>query len=330
MHDGYFDFFDLLGDYNKEYGKLSLESDSEDFEYVCEAVVGEVPYKVHDIICILLNIIASFIVFFIIDVELWMIPLIMIAFDMAMIPLNYIFIWLIPIIGIAFRNFGGVIRRLFFVLTPRKLKESLIKKLETKLKTQKEKYDSYGYYDLTANQKREIKREMTKLQTQVSEYKEYMEKTKKEEEEVVDYFSKANLSDIEFIKSILSKIDEEKTKYPKWINSKLDNIIKKSNELMTEVEEDSSSVNLVMKTYNIYLGEMIKAIDQYLDMDEEQQANNKEMIETLMQKFENHIQILKDKVRGFKQNDLNRDVELLMSVLDDYENENKQEDKKNV
>lgn len=316
------EMFKAIKQYNKEYGRLIINEDSEGFQYTCESVVGPRAYKIHNALNIILNIIASDYVFFIADIPLWIVPLIMIVFDIVLMPINYLFIWVFPVLEISGNNIGLKIKKLFFLLRPKKLKEKYLKKLENKINEKQTFLDAYRR-DFSRYQKNEIRKEITMLETQVSDYKEYLEKSKKEEAEVVDYFTKSNLNDIDYIRNILNKIEEEKGKYPDWIQTKLSTIIEKSRTLLLEVEEDTSSVNLVMKTYNIYLGELIKITNQYMDMDKSQQINNKQTIKDLMQKFEKHIEILSDKVKDFKQNDLNRDTELLMSILDDYEKENK-------
>lgn len=316
------EMFKAIKEYNREYGRLTIREDSECFEYSCENIVGPRAYKIHKTINIILNIIVSGYVFFISDISLWIVPLIMIGLDIILMPINYLFIWVFPILEISGNNLGLKIKKLFFLIKPRTLKEKYLKKLEIKINEKQAYLDSYRG-SRSRYQKNEIRKEITRLETQVSDYKEYLEKSKKEEKEVVDYFVKANLNDIDYIKSILDKIENEKNTYPNWICKQLEYIIKDSRQLLEEVEEDASSVNLVMKSYNIYMGELIKSINQYMDMDEEQQKKNKETVEKLMQKFKNHIKILSNKVKDFKQNDFNRDTELLMSILDEYEKENK-------
>lgn len=127
--------------------------------------------------------------------------------------------------------------------------------------------------------------------------------------------SSFNRENIAFVEEMILKLKNYDN--IKWIKNEFEKIIEKSMALLDIVKEDTDSVKDIINTYNIYADELLNIVNQYEDMDEEQQERYKDRIKDLITTFYEHLEDLEQKITSYREHNIERDIDFLMKKLEE-------------
>lgn len=265
----------------------------------------------HDYVCTIINLAVGIYVIFFLKLNLIEILLTMIAFDILIWPLNILVMKLVPFQQKQIRK----MRKAHFDKLPLAQKkeyvQNLLDKCEEKRCNRKINDDYvYNYTSYFCDMHNLI----TECQEDINNYKNEL---KNNNRQLSDIVKNRNESDLEEVIKIINNLSNTKEEYPKWISSKLDEILDKSYHIVEAVKKDPMTISVIFNTYNIYIKELNNILIQYINMSKEDKSLHRDNIKTIMDRFDSHCDKLITKMNRAKNADIKRDIDVLMSVLDE-------------
>ena len=196
--------------------------------------------------------------------------------------------------------------------------------MESQLKIIKEKEQERK--NIKNSDSRYSKEELEDIDDELKYYKDNLKTIKEEEIIVEDAITKRYLNDISYAEKILETLSLEKQKYSKDIQKEFDNIIKLSKELIVICKNEPILIGQLMKTFNIYLVELIDIFNSYSKLSDEEKENNLPKVKLIFKELNNHLNELKTKVQCDSNKKFNNNADFLLQSL----KETKKKEDKNV
>ena len=196
--------------------------------------------------------------------------------------------------------------------------------MESQLKIIKEKEQERK--NIKNSDSRYSKEELEDIDEELKYYKDNLKTIKEEEIIVEDAITKRYLNDISYAEKILETLSLEKQKYSKDIQKEFDNIIKLSKELIVICKNEPILIGQLMKTFNIYLVELIDIFNSYSKLSDEEKENNLPKVKLIFKELNNHLNELKTKVQCDSNKKFNNNADFLLQSL----KETKKKEDKNV
>ena len=267
--------FDLI--INKKENRHTFRDEYDYYKFLARRyLLDDKSYKKHEICNIILNALIVVVLF-----TLFLLSKITLTTLLFMLPITYI---AYDCLGLVLNRIAGYVHLKLVQISERKKNEEFSKlpekeqeKLLKKIRNQRYDIDDedYGAYSL--------------LSAKIETYKNIMENFKSVDEEMEEILESKNLSDIERAKNSIEELEKYKKDCPKGLVTKYNQIIEKSEDLLQVATEKPSLMDKLNKTYNIYLKELIKLLDSYNDLTEEEQKEYKEILKTVMIHFLEHL-----------------------------------------
>ena len=196
--------------------------------------------------------------------------------------------------------------------------------MESQLKIIKEKEQERK--NIKNSDSRYSKEELEDIDEELKYYKDNLKTIKEEEIIVEDAITKRYLNDISYAEKILETLSLEKQKYSKDIQKEFDNIIKLSKELIVICKNEPILIGQLMKTFNIYLVELIDIFNSYSKLSDEEKENHLPKVKLIFKELNNHLNELKTKVQCDSNKKFNNNADFLLQSL----KETKKKEDKNV
>lgn len=196
--------------------------------------------------------------------------------------------------------------------------------MESQLKIIKEKEQERK--NIKNSDSRYSKEELEDIDEELKFYKDNLKTIKEENVIVEDAITKRYLNDISYAEKILETLSLEKQKYSKDIQKEFDNIINLSKELIVICKNEPILIGQLMKTFNIYLVELIDIFNSYSKLSDEEKENNLPKVKLIFKELNNHLNELKTKVQCDSNKKFNNNADFLLQSL----KETKKKEDKNV
>lgn len=196
--------------------------------------------------------------------------------------------------------------------------------MESQLKIIKEKEQERK--NIKNSDSRYLREELEDIDEELKFYKDNLKTIKEENVIVEDAITKRYLNDISYAEKILETLSLEKQKYSKDIQKEFDNIINLSKELIVICKNEPILIGQLMKTFNIYLVELIDIFNSYSKLSDEEKENNLPKVKLIFKELNNHLNELKTKVQCDSNKKFNNNVDFLLQSL----KETKKKEDKNV
>ena len=196
--------------------------------------------------------------------------------------------------------------------------------MESQLKIIKEKEQERK--NIKNSDSRYLREELEDIDEELKFYKDNLKTIKEENVIVEDAITKRYLNDISYAEKILETLSLEKQKYSKDIQKEFDNIIKLSKELIVICRNEPILIGQLMKTFNIYLVELIDIFNSYSKLSDEEKENNLPKVKLIFKELNNHLNELKTKVQCDSNKKFNNNADFLLQSL----KETKKKEDKNV
>lgn len=196
--------------------------------------------------------------------------------------------------------------------------------MESQLKIIKEKEQERK--NIKNSDSRYLREELEDIDEELKFYKDNLKTIKEENVIVEDAITKRYLNDISYAEKILETLSLEKQKYSKDIQKEFDNIIKLSKELIVICKNEPILIGQLMKTFNIYLIELIDIFNSYSKLSDEEKENNLPKVKLIFKELNNHLNELKTKVQCDSNKKFNNNADFLLQSL----KETKKKEDKNV
>ena len=196
--------------------------------------------------------------------------------------------------------------------------------MESQLKIIKEKEQERK--NIKNSDSRYLREELEDIDEELKFYKDNLKTIKEENVIVEDAITKRYLNDISYAEKILETLSLEKQKYSKDIQKEFDNIINLSKELIVICKNEPILIGQLMKTFNIYLVELIDNFNSYSKLSEEEKENNLPKVNLIFKELNNHLNELKTKVQCDSNKKFNNNADFLLQSL----KETKKKEDKNV
>lgn len=196
--------------------------------------------------------------------------------------------------------------------------------MESQLKIIKEKEQERK--NIKNSDSRYLREELEDIDEELKFYKDNLKTIKEENVIVEDAITKRYLNDISYAEKILETLSLEKQKYSKDIQKEFDNIIKLSKELIVICKNEPILIGQLMKTFNIYLVELIDIFNSYSKLSDEEKENNLPKVKLIFKELNNHLNELKTKVQCDSNKKFNNNADFLLQSL----KETKKKEDKNV
>ena len=196
--------------------------------------------------------------------------------------------------------------------------------MESQLKIIKEKEQERK--NIKNSDSRYLREELEDIDEELKLYKDNLKTIKEENVIVEDAITKRYLNDISYAEKILETLSLEKQKYSKDIQKEFDNIIKLSKELIVICKNEPILIGQLMKTFNIYLVELIDIFNSYSKLSDEEKENNLPKVKLIFKELNNHLNELKTKVQCDSNKKFNNNADFLLQSL----KETKKKEDKNV
>lgn len=196
--------------------------------------------------------------------------------------------------------------------------------MESQLKIIKEKEQERK--NIKNSDSRYLREELEDIDEELKFYKDNLKTIKEENVIVEDAITKRYLNDISYAEKILETLSLEKQKYSKDIQKEFDNIINLSKELIVICKNEPILIGQLMKTFNIYLVELIDIFNSYSKLSDEEKENNLPKVKLIFKELNNHLNELKTKVQCDSNKKFNNNADFLLQSL----RETKKKEDKNV
>lgn len=196
--------------------------------------------------------------------------------------------------------------------------------MESQLKIIKEKEQERK--NIKNSDSRYLREELEDIDEELKFYKDNLKTIKEENVIVEDAITKRYLNDISYAEKILETLSLEKQKYSKDIQKEFDNIINLSKELIVICKNEPILIGQLMKTFNIYLVELIDIFNSYSKLSDEEKENNLPKVKLIFKELNNHLNELKTKVQCDSNKKFNNNADFLLQSL----KETKKKEDKNV
>lgn len=196
--------------------------------------------------------------------------------------------------------------------------------MESQLKIIKEKEQERK--NIKNSDSRYLREELEDIDEELKFYKDNLKTIKEENVIVEDAITKRYLNDISYAEKILETLSLEKQKYSKDIQKEFDNIINLSKELIVICKNEPILIGQLMKTFNIYLVELIDIFNSYIKLSDEEKENNLPKVKLIFKELNNHLNELKTKVQCDSNKKFNNNADFLLQSL----KETKKKEDKNV
>lgn len=196
--------------------------------------------------------------------------------------------------------------------------------MESQLKIIKEKEQERK--NIKNSDSRYLREELEDIDEELKFYKDNLKTIKEENVIVEDAITKRYLNDISYAEKILETLSLEKQKYSKDIQKEFDNIINLSKELIVICKNEPILIGQLMKTFNIYLVELIDIFNSYSKLNDEEKENNLPKVKLIFKELNNHLNELKTKVQCDSNKKFNNNADFLLQSL----KETKKKEDKNV
>ena len=196
--------------------------------------------------------------------------------------------------------------------------------MESQLKIIKEKEQERK--NIKNSDSRYLREELEDIDEELKFYKDNLKTIKEENVIVEDAITKRYLNDISYAEKILETLSLEKQKYSKDIQKEFDNIINQSKELIVICKNEPILIGQLMKTFNIYLVELIDIFNSYSKLSDEEKENNLPKVKLIFKELNNHLNKLKTKVQCDSNKKFNNNADFLLQSL----KETKKKEDKNV
>lgn len=196
--------------------------------------------------------------------------------------------------------------------------------MESQLKIIKEKEQERK--NIKNSDSRYLREELEDIDEELKFYKDNLKTIKEENVIVEDAITKRYLNDISYAEKILETLNLEKQKYSKDIQEEFDNIINLSKELIVICKNEPILIGQLMKTFNIYLVELIDIFNSYSKLSDEEKENNLPKVKLIFKELNNHLNELKTKVQCDSNKKFNNNADFLLQSL----KETKKKEDKNV
>lgn len=196
--------------------------------------------------------------------------------------------------------------------------------MESQLKIIKEKEQERK--NIKNSDSRYLREELEDIDEELKFYKDNLKTIKEENVIVEDAITKRYLNDISYAEKILETLSLEKQKYSKDIQKEFDNIINLSKELIVICKNEPILIGQLMKTFNIYLVELIDIFNSYSKLSDEEKENNLPKVKLIFKELNNHLNKLKTKVQCDSNKKFNNNADFLLQSL----KETKKKEDKNV
>ena len=196
--------------------------------------------------------------------------------------------------------------------------------MESQLKIIKEKEQERK--NIKNSDSRYLREELEDIDEELKFYKDNLKTIKEENVIVEDAITKRYLNDISYAEKILETLSLEKQKYSKDIQKEFDNIINQSKELIVICKNEPILIGQLMKTFNIYLVELIDIFNSYSKLSDEEKENNLPKVKLIFKELNNHLNELKTKVQCDSNKKFNNNADFLLQSL----KETKKKEDKNV
>lgn len=229
-----------------------------------------------------------------------------------------IFCLLLEKILLANKGFWNKIKYSFKLLKFKRLD------MESQLKIIKEKEQERK--NIKNSDSRYLREELEDIDEELKFYKDNLKTIKEENVIVEDAITKRYLNDISYAEKILETLSLEKQKYSKDIQKEFDNIINLSKELIVICKNEPILIGQLMKTFNIYLVELIDIFNSYSKLSDEEKENNLPKVKLIFKELNNHLNELKTKVQYDSNKKFNNNADFLLQSL----KETKKKEDKNV
>ena len=196
--------------------------------------------------------------------------------------------------------------------------------MESQLKIIKEKEQERK--KIKKSDSRYLREELEDIDEELKFYKDNLKTIKEENVIVEDAITKRYLNNISYAEKILETLSLEKQKYSKDIQKEFDNIINLSKELIVICKNEPILIGQLMKTFNIYLVELIDIFNSYSKLSDEEKENNLPKVKLIFKELNNHLNELKTKVQCDSNKKFNNNADFLLQSL----KETKKKEDKNV
>lgn len=196
--------------------------------------------------------------------------------------------------------------------------------MESQLKIIKEKEQERK--NIKNSDSRYLREELEDIDEELKFYKDNLKTIKEENVIVEDAITKRYLNDISYAEKILETLSLEKQKYSKDIQKEFDNIINLSKELIVICKNEPILIGQLMKTFNIYLVELIDIFNSYSKLSDEEKENNLPKVKLIFKELNNHLNELKTRVQCDSNKKFNNNADFLLQSL----KETKKKEDKNV
>lgn len=146
---------------------------------------------------------------------------------------------------------------------------------------------------------------------------------KEEDKEIENAITKRYLQDISYAERVLANLDEQKEDYPSKIENKISKVVEQSMELINICKNEPILIGNLMKTFNIYLVELLDILNTYKKMSKDERDKNKEKLDLVFNELTNHLIELKEKIQSDSNDRFNNNIDLLLqSLKEDRKEEN--------
>ena len=165
--------------------------------------------------------------------------------------------------------------------------------------------------------------ELKEIDKEIEEYNKNIKDMKEEDKEIENAITKRYLQDISYAERVLANLDEQKEDYPSKIENRISKVVEQSMELINICKNEPILIGNLMKTFNIYLVELLDILNTYKKMSKDERDKNKEKLDLVFNELTNHLIELKEKIQSDSNDRFNNNIDLLLqSLKEDRKEEN--------
>ena len=187
--------------------------------------------------------------------------------------------------------------------------------MEEQLKIIKEKENERKSFEKKSKGTSYYEEELEEIDEELKYYKDNLKTIKEEDVIIEDAITKRYLNDISYAEKILEALNLEKQKYSKDIQEEFNNIIELSKELISICKNEPILIGQLMKTFNIYLVELIDIFNSYSKLDNEEKEKNLPKVKLIFKELNNHLNELKIKIQCDSNKKFNNNADFLLQSL---------------